>query len=351
MKRAAGSRSMLGQCFDLVSLRLLLNVAPRDYYFFEFYRGDRTRAEIARYASVRGSRYWIFGNNPFKYQILFTDKYVQKNLFAGLGLPTPRLIALLGAGGTVSSLETFRDVLDGAPDEFVLKPVSSRGGHGFRRITKRNGTLLEGSDPVRADELWSGLQDYLDRGVLVEETAHNCDVIGRMNPSSLNTFRVITFRFPERGWQVICVNLKVGRQDSAVDNSGAGGLAVSIDDDGVTGQAIDFSTHTRHSHHPDSGTVLAGVQIDGFRSVVDLAVAGSRHFSQMGILGWDIALTDEGPVIIEVNASPACEYPQVMYGGIVTDEMARVLKPRHLFSRYDKRFMYPNHFVDRRGRV
>jgi len=118
-------------------------------------------------------------------------------------------------------------------------------------------------------------------------------------PSSLNTFRVVTFRFAQTGSLPICSYLKVGRENS----------------------------------------------------VVDLAVHASGHFSQMGILGWDIALTNSGPTLIEVNATPSIDNLQVVFGGLVTDEMAEVLKPRHIFSRYPKTHMYPRYLRGGHGRI
>ncbi len=352
LKDASSSRNVVLQLVDMVLHKLLMNVGPRDYYIYEFYKQDKTWEQKSRYVSGEGSRYWIFGNNPFKYQILFTDKYVQKALLTGLKLPTPAVLAFIGGGGSsVSTFQEFQVVVGDAPDEFVLKPVSAAGGRGLRKLRKSRGEVLEGNEPIRLEDIWNGLRPNMDRGILMEETAHNNELIRSMNPSSLNTFRVITFQFPDAGWVHLCSYLKVGRQNSAVDNSGAGGLLVRIDSDGRTGRAVDFDTRSECTHHPDSGAVLSDLMIDGFREVISLAVDASAHFPQMGILGWDIALTRTGPAIIEVNASPDCHYPQIAYGGLVTDELMQVLSPKHFFSRYNKRYFYPNHLRDRKGRI
>jgi hypothetical protein len=351
MKNASASRNIIGQCIDLLLHKLRLNTGLRDYYFYEFYKSDLTWEQKSRYTSARQSRYWIFENNPFKYQILFTDKYVQKSVLTGLGIRTPELIALIGAGGTVSSLQSFQAVIDRAPREFVFKPFSARGGRGFRRIIKKGDALIEGDEPIQIDVLWQSLQPDVERGILLEEVAHNVDVIQRMNPSSLNTFRVITFHFPETGWSTICSYLKVGRENSVVDNRIAGGLLIRVGNDGMTTIALDPLNRSEHSHHPDTGVALAGKQIEGFQDLNEFAVDASAHFSQMGALGWDIALTDDGPSVIEVNASPAVNFSQLLCGALVTDEMTQVLKPRNLFSRYRKTHMYPNHLRDRKGRI
>ena len=351
MRSASKSRNILGQCIDLLLLKLFLNTGVRDYYQYEFYKRDLTWEQKSRYASAQGSRYWIFENNVFKYQILFTDKFVQKMFLTGLKLPTPRIIAMVGGGGAISSLAEFQNAIDGAPSEFVLKPISARGGVGFRRLVKGQDYLLEGSKQISIEDLWRGLESNMDRGILMEETVHNHETIDSMNTSSLNTFRVMTFKFPDGKWVPICTFLKVGRVGSVVDNRMAGGLVVPVDKDGLTGPAFESTTRTYWSQHPDSGAQLANIKIEMFQDVVDLAVRASRPVTHMGILGWDIALTPNGPMIIEVNASPGVKYLQIVYGGLVTDEMAKVLKPRHLFSRYPRTHYYPNHLIDRKGRV
>lgn len=345
------SRNIAGQCIDLLMLKLFLNTGPRDYYFYEFYKQELTWEQKSRYASSRGSRYWIFENNPFKYQVLFTDKFVQKMFLTGLKLPTSKVIALIGGGGAVSSLSEFQKVVEQSCAEFVLKPVSARGGDGFRRLVKGQDKLFEGENEVQIEDIWNELKPTMERGVVMEETVHNHKTVESMNPSSLNTFRVMTFRFPDGRWESICICLKVGRLGSVVDNRTAGGLLVPIDKDGRTGTAFDTLTNTSSSQHPDSGAQLANIKLEMYQDVVDLAIRASAYFSHTGILGWDIALTPDGPVIIEVNAAPSVKYLQVVYGGIVTDEMAQVLKPRNLFSRYPRTHYYPNHLIDRKGRV
>lgn len=348
---ASESRNIAGQCFDLLALKIFLNIGPRDYYFYEFYKDELTWEQKSRYASQTGSRYWIFENNPFKYQILFTDKFVQKMLLTGLKLPTPGVIAIIGGGGSVSSLPEFQTAVDEAPPEFVLKPVSARGGDGFRRLVKRQEKLFESDREISVEDIWCDLRPNMERGVVMEETVRNHPALDSMNSSSLNTFRVMTFQFPDGRWEPICAFLKVGRAGSVVDNRNAGGLIIPVDEDGLTGPALESRTNTRWSQHPDSGAQLANIKLEMFQDVVDLAVRASKPLSHTGILGWDIALTPDGPVIIEVNAAPGVKYLQVIYGGIVTDEMAQVLKPRNLFSRYPRTHYYPNHLIDRKGRV
>lgn len=351
MREASRYRGVFRQILDIVETKLRVNLGPQAYYFFEFYKRDLTWEQKSRYASNRGSRFWVFGGNPFKYQILFTDKFVQKAFLTGLDLPTPRLLGFIVEGGPRSSLSDFQDLIENAPNEFVLKVASGRGGEGFRRIVRTGDILHEGCNVVELEQLWEHISNHLGRGVVIEETAHNVESLRRLNPSSLNTFRVLTFNLPGAGWIHLTSLLKVGRSGSFVDNRVAGGLVVAINEKGQTGVARDFRTNTDYSRHPDSGEQLSGITIDGYKDVVRLALDASLHFPQLGILGWDIALTPKGPVIIEVNAAPGIDYGQYLYGGLVTDDMTKALPKKNLFSRYPKTHLYPNYTRSRKGRI
>ena len=126
-----------------------------------------------------------------------------------------------------------------------------------------------------------------------------------------------------------------------VDNRSSGGLVVPIDADGKSVKGMDMDSRTDYSHHPDHGAQIAGVLIEEIRDCVQFAVDASAHFLQMGVLGWDIALTKDGPMVVEVNAAPTIDIPQLVFGGLITDDLAEVLEPRSFFSRYPKTHMYP----------
>lgn len=344
VRQVSAERHPALQVWDLISHLLLINLAPRDYYFFQFYKKGLTWDEKARFVSNKRSRYWIFENNPLRYQVIFTDKSVQKAVLKGLDLPTAGAFASLGGESGRSTRIDLEAVLDAAPEAFVIKPSNGTHGTGFRRITKRGGGLFEQQYQVAISDLWQSLQPFLGRGVLFEELLENTAELRRLNPSSLNTFRVLAFWFPDDGWEIIYTCLRVGRKGAPVDNVAAGGLQVAVLPDGTTGPAWDFVSGTEYTHHPDTGVQMSEAKIEDFESVKTLALEASAKLPQMGILGWDIALTTRGAVIVEVNAFPSVGFAQFVCGSFVTDRMKSVLKPRHLFSRYRKTHMHPTFF-------
>lgn len=63
--------------------------------------------------------------------------------------------------------------------------------------------------------------------------------------------------------------------------------------------------------HPDTGASLVGMTVPLYRELVDTAVEGHKLFPDFGILGWDMAATDEGALIVEPNTTPDFVLPQL----------------------------------------
>ena len=55
--------------------------------------------------------------------------------------------------------------------------------------------------------------------------------------------------------------------------------------------------------HPDSGKPLTGMQLPDWQAMREMVVEASRLWGQLPLLGWDIALTDKGPLAVEVEGN------------------------------------------------
>jgi hypothetical protein len=98
----------------------------------------------------------------------------------------------------------------------------------------------------------------------------------------------------------------MGRGDSIVDNQSAGGIVAPIDlVTGAVGAAIDgLPERTRFERHPDHGAAIAGARIPTWAESKALAEACVWVFPGLRFAGVDVAIGPEGPVILELNASP-----------------------------------------------
>ena len=343
MREAAPYRSVPLQLVDIVLHKLVINFSAKDYYFFEFYKNRKSWEEKGRYVALGGSRYWPFENNLFKFTIALNDKYIQKHLFIGFGLPTPRLIATLGPGLEIEGEREFYEFLDALDRDVMVKSISSAGGNSIWQVGKRDGRLYSANTPCAREALWAGLSARMQRGYLIEERVGNTGLLQRLNPGCLNTFRVVTIKTRDGRWHCAATAVKIGAAGAVVDNNAQGGVQINLDAEGRPYCAYDFGLRELITHDRKTGIGLLDAEFDGFDDVVGLALKASRKFHFMGTIAWDIAYTEQGPMIIEGNSSWGCSSLQRGRPGIITDELARGLDRHHAFGRWDKTRLYPNH--------
>jgi hypothetical protein len=127
--------------------------------------------------------------------------------------------------------------------------------------------------------------------------------LNRLSPSGVNTVRIITALDDNGAPYLLGCRLRIS-VDSAVDNLAAGNLAAPIDEATgmVNGPGV-YSDITQplESTHPITGEPIDGFQVPYWRECVDLALTAAQHQPQNRSIGWDIAVTPDGPGLIEGN--------------------------------------------------
>ena len=339
---ARSYRSVPRQLVDVILHKLLINTSPIDYYRFEFYKGTKTWEEKSRYIGKRASTYYPYEKNLIGFVPLFDNKLIFKTLVAGFNLPQPRLFAAIGGTYEIRTKGPFCSLVSVLRRDIVIKPILGTHGRGILVLSYVGDTYFDGKVSLSPEDLWSYLREGRENGYIVEERAVNTEAISRFYPSSLNTFRVVTIRTDDNQWHVAVCGLKLGSNGRRIDNVSAGGIRLYLDASGKVIYAHDWTQNRAIYKHPDTGIAVTGIQIEGFNDVRELALRASRKFGFMGTVGWDIALTDRGPLIIEGNPFYDCFYPQIgPAGGLVSEEIASGLRKRNLFSRWDRTRIHP----------
>jgi len=136
---------------------------------------------------------------------------------------------------------------------------------------------------------------------ILEELIEQTPEMGQFNPSSVNSVRIPTFKI-KNGYEIFGTFMRMGRKGSVVDNAGAGGIFVRIDE--ATGQIIS-NGYTEHGEvfeqHPDSHVTFIGFQIPQWKELRELAIRCHKELTEHKYVGWDFALTKNGWVLLEGN--------------------------------------------------
>ncbi len=178
---------------------------------------------------------------------------------------------------------------------FMAKPQEGSMGSGIN--------IYDVNDYASSDELHSELfvDDYWISFV-AEEIIVQTDEMAKLNPSSVNTFRIPTYRFDDRT-EIRYPRLRIGQNGSIVDNAGAGGILALIDEEtGIIYSAVDESKNS-YVVHPDSGVQLVGYKVPHWEEIKEFAKKLAQVVPDNRYTGWDIALTDKGCVLVEANSS------------------------------------------------
>lgn len=143
--------------------------------------------------------------------------------------------------------------------------------------------------------------------------------MNKLCSTSLNTIRLQTVITEDQGIMAFGATCRLGREGSFVDNWAKGGLIVGIDMN--TGKLrktafIKPSYGTTVTKHPDNGLVFEGFEIPYFREAVEMAKDLHSNLYRIHSIGWDIAITPDGPMFIEGNSLWEISLIQTANGGL-----------------------------------
>lgn len=235
--------------------------------------------------------------NPLPLQLVYNDKHVCDVLCRGIKAPLPSLLGIIEPRDSPAAklLEIFHSTGVG---EAMVKPVHGHAGIGVMHARRQgDGIVLS-----RGREVIPAAQVRLTEKCIVQEVVQQHSAISQFAPSSVNTIRVLTMLDASGRAVIIAASMRFGVGTSVVDNWSAGGVAVGVDVD--TGRLLRMAYDklgNRYTTHPASGIAFEGFPIPFWNAITGLSMRVQRELPFNRMLGLDVAVTQEGVVLIEVN--------------------------------------------------
>ena len=206
-----------------------------------------------------------------------------------------------------------------------LKPSVSEKGKGAFAIDNEQGGLILNGVQKNYDSIIKEL-DESGSQMLIQERLIQNKVINNIYPHSLNTLRVMSVL---EGNEVVIIGafLRCGTEGRVVDNGSQGGILVGIGDDG---RLYKFGYYlpkfgTKTDKHPDTHIVFESIEIPYYKEVIKLVKDAHRVFKWIKTVGWDVAVLEDGPILIEGNSRYAGWAMQICCGGM-KNKMNKYLK-------------------------
>jgi hypothetical protein len=201
------------------------------------------------------------------------------------------------------------------PENFIIKDRAGVYGSGFRVFRRVGDTYHSVDSGERHDigDLFRALSAGGDASdIIIQERLYDAaELFALCGRRVLQTMRVNTLLHDDGRVSILFYMVKIVGGSRLSDNFAMGAtgnlIAYGSRDDGILSAAVTVhecgSGMQRIERHPVTGTPFHGFRLPWWSEAIDLAKTGQRCFAGLPTLGWDIALTEDGPRIIEANAT------------------------------------------------
>ena len=226
------------------------------------------------------------------YARVFVNKCMTYNYFFNVG--QPRLIGRVVngcyfLGKTLVDKQQFLEGISTSSCDMIAKlSAGSCGGRSIQFISSHS----------TRDEIMSVVDSY-SGDFLIQERVKQHPFSAQFNPSSLNTFRITTLLLNGR-FSLLTAMIRFGHPGSVVDNLGAGGGCVGVNDDGTL-MKLGFN-NLCYQIHEWNGVKFEGLTVPSFDALIETCRKAHYDIPMCALVGWDVALLEDGTsVLIEAN--------------------------------------------------
>jgi hypothetical protein len=322
-----------------------------EYCIFNLYRPSFSARERKAYVGHRGQAVLVDILADDYSRILNLDKLTFDHVARSAGLPVPEMFAVYapqrrpGAFQKLTNAEELREFLRGwRKFPIYCKPSCgdivgsvASGSHNFQiEGWADEHAIVDGDRAVSVEELAARLTEPTGFGFLLMEAVRQHDDMVAVAGDSVSGIRIHVLRL--RDGPVIFRPLwKIARRGVVVDNfrgGASGNLLASLD--ASTGRVERVVSGIGHRQrvgvpHPDTGQELTGFQLPHWQALREMALEAAELFPGFLCQAWDVAISPDGPVVLEVNWFGSVRMPQHAYGrGFLEGQFVDLLRERNL---------------------
>lgn len=270
------NKMLLPIMIDVVMCSFKYDMSYKEYRIYEFYKlekADRKKFLMMSDAQRIDARY----NHGINREI-FTDKMIFTKRLEDY---TGRVVLDLQTSGQ-SRFNGFIRM----NHKYVAKQLGDNRGVKYFEINEDTDKTLLRESLVK------------DAYFLVEPFIVQHTELEKLYPASVNTLRVLTFVDENLEVQVLNTALKVGNGE-ARDNFSRGGLFSVPDEKGTIIRPFVNKLGNIYETHPITSELLMGFQIPFYQDAVDLCKKTALEVAGIRYVGWDVAITDKGVVLLD----------------------------------------------------
>jgi hypothetical protein len=288
---------------------------PSEYFYYGLFDRDIDLVAKRRFIGLKAQFAMHHLCNHAGWLALADNKEVFYATMMGYGLPVPVTVGTLrrldtaGLGRSFNSSDKFREFLLSTHYPLFAKPIDGVFSLGSVRILgvdrQRQTLTVNSHEDIAIDSLIQYVFETSNVGYLFQEllTPHD-SLVDSFGTSTLPTVRFLV-ALTDLSAQIISAAYKIPSHGNHADNFWRKGNVLGAVDlhsgriiRAITGTGLDMQECTRH---PGTQAPLAGMVLPDWERAKALCIRAASTLPGIHTQSWDIALTRDGPTLIEVN--------------------------------------------------
>jgi len=194
--------------------------------------------------------------------------------------------------------------------DIFMKPIGGRQGQDCHKLKVDSNNFVINDDEFKK----IASNNYIYQEVIIQH-----EEINKIYKDAVNPLRIITYLDEKKNIHYITAFMTFGLNKTDVSNNSSGGIfvPVNIDAGKLESEAVQYLEYggLKCTVHPNSKIEFNGFKIPYFEESLKM-INKAIEYLPAKLIGWDIAITSNGPCIIEGNSTPSMASADISYGGL-----------------------------------
>jgi hypothetical protein len=315
--KAHAQKSIWRQLIELFLLFYRHGLDAQAYYMFELYRPEywsKAGGYLTRYETKNGiMKLLTWQLSDYEHRTILADKLEFAAFCKGIGVPTPPLLGI-ARDGVLTLEEGAAEKLD---QDLFIKPVKSKGSRGIDVFSSTGpGRYRDkaGNEIDRATLMERVAERSRTQALMVQRRLSNHPAIADLAEQSLMAIRVITCKsdLDQNAIVTYAFVRIITRLEPSWPVTYELGIAVDLET-GKLGPATGDKEKWLLEWwdvHPVTKAQVSGRTLPHWGEIKAIALKAHNAAQGRLLVGWDIAVTPDGPRLLEGNSYPDVDFPQ-----------------------------------------
>lgn len=270
-----------------IRIDMILNFLTRGIGYTDYMKGNYIQLNAKEkndYLTTKNFYQLINYLNKDEYNILFHDKIIFNGIFKEY--LNREYIDIRKSG-----IDGLKEFLKGKKSVFV-KRHNSYGAQGVNKLdVEKNMDIAK---------LYKKLMK--NKQYLVEETLIQHKELNKINPSVVNNLRLVTL-VKDGTCHIIAIVLRINRGTEEVIS--CDDIFMHIKEDGTLDGNVADADGNIYTEHPKTHFPFHSMKIPYVKESLEMIKKAALEIPEVRYVGWDVAITETGPAIIEGNYYPS----------------------------------------------